>query len=80
MFSLITMMLRLVWLGLLVLGIGRAVELFRKGGEELVRRVEEGDSSGLADMCVRMHDALHRRVAGTPQSSSEPPDGPYGEV
>ena len=80
MFSLITMMLRLVWLALLVLGIGRAMELCRKGGEELIRRVEEGDSSGLADMSVRMHAALHRRDASTSQSSPEPPDGPDGEV
>ena len=66
MFGPIRLFMRLVWLGLLVLGISKAMELYHKGGEEMVRRIQQGDTSGLAGMCAGMctqiHDALHRHA------------------
>ena len=66
MFGPIRLLMRLVWLGLFVLGISKALELYGKGGEEMARRIQRGDTSGLAGMCIRMcsqiHDALHERT------------------
>ena len=66
MFGPIRLVMRLVWRGLFVLGISKAMELYGKGGEEIVRRIQGGDTFGVAGMCIRIgsqiHDALHERA------------------
>ena len=62
----IRLVMRLVWLGLFLLGISKALELYGKGGDEMARRIQRGDTSGVVGMCIRMcsqiHDALHERT------------------
>ena len=66
MFGLIRLLMRLVWLGLFVLGISKAMDLYHKGSEELAGRIQRGDTSGLAGTCIgvlsQVHDALHERA------------------
>ena len=80
MFGLARLVLQFVWLGIMVLGVRKAMEIARQGVDDLVYRIEEGDSSGLAGTVVRVYDALQRRAKAT--RDVEPEQGPdvYGEL
>ena len=59
--GLIRLLLRFAWLGIMVLGIRRIVELVQDGVDQVVRQIETGESSGVAGALIRVHEALHRR-------------------
>ena len=60
MFALARLLLRSVWLAIFVLGVRRALELVERGADELIDRIDEGDTHGIVHTVVRCHDALHR--------------------
>jgi hypothetical protein len=59
--GLIRITLRFLWLTLFILGVRRAMQLVQGGAEELIDRVEEGESGALERLLARLHEALHRR-------------------
>ncbi len=60
MFALARLLLRSIWLAIFVLGVRRALELVQRGAEELIERMDAGDTSGIVHTMVRGHEALHR--------------------
>lgn len=75
MISLIRLILRFTWLGLFVLGVKRAVEIFQGGADQFIDRLEEGESGPVERMFARLHEALHHR-----QTHHAGGDDPFGEM
>ena len=74
MIALARLLLRFVWLTIFILGVRRAVEFAQRGAEELIDRIDQGDTSGIVQTMVRGHDALHRlqgRQAGETEATGE---------
>lgn len=68
-FSIIRLMLRLIWVAIIVLGVKRLLELMQSGLDEVISRVEEGEQDGVSESIVRLHEALHRRHGHEVQGS-----------
>ncbi len=60
MISLISLLLRVVWLVLLVLGIKRALEIAENGTDALAEKLESGEGGSLETSLARLHSALHK--------------------
>jgi hypothetical protein len=69
------MMLRFVWLTLFILGVKRAIEIVQGGTNELIDRIEEGETGGFERLLTRLHEALHHR-----QTQHAAGADPFGEV
>ena len=61
MLGLTRLLLRFAWLGIMVLGVRRLIELGQDGVDQIVRQIETGETSGAAGALVKVHEALHRR-------------------
>jgi hypothetical protein len=59
--GLIRLTLRFLWLTLFILGVRRALQIVQGGVDELIDRIEEGESGSFERLLARMHEALHRR-------------------
>ncbi len=74
MIALARLLLRSVWLAVFVLGVRRAMEIAQRGADELIDRIDDGDTSGVVRTMVRGHEALHRlqgRQAGETDATGE---------
>ena len=69
------MLLRFLWLTLFILGVRRAFEIIQGGADDLIDRIEEGDSGGPEHLLSRLHEALHQR-----QSRNTGGDDAFGEM
>jgi len=56
------LLLRFVWLGIMVLGVRRVIEVAQDGVDQIVQQIETGETSGAAGALVKVHEALHRRL------------------
>ena len=72
MFALARLLLRSIWLAIFVLGVRRALELAQRGADELIDRIDEGDTRGIVRTMVRGHEALHR-LQGRQASETDAP-------
>ena len=75
MISLIRLLLRLTWLVLFVLGVGRAMEILQGGANEFIDRLEQGETGSAERMFARLHEALHHR-----QAQHSEGDDSFGEM
>ena len=75
MIGLIRLLLRFVWLALFILGVRRALEIVQGGVNELIDRIDEGESGSLERLLASLHEALHRR-----QAHHSGGDDPLGEM
>ena len=78
MFGLLSMALRFAWLAIMVLGIRQAVQMARRGIDELARDIEQGQQSGAAGAIIRLREALLRRP--TDGKAAEQTSDVYGEL
>lgn len=75
MIALIRLILRLTWLALFALGLKRTVELLQGEADQLINRIEEGESGTAERIFARIHEALHHR-----QSHHTGGEDPFGEM
>jgi hypothetical protein len=73
--GLIRLILRFVWLTLFILGVRRAIEIVQGGMNEMIDRIEEGETGAMERLLARLHEALHHRQAQHAGGAD-----PFGEV
>ena len=78
MIGLARLLLRSIWLAAFILGARRALELLQRGADELIDRIDEGDTRGIVRTMVRAHEALHR--LGGKQAGGSGSSGATGET
>ena len=61
---------RLAAIGLLIVGVRKAMEHYGHKAEELAKHIESGDASPEIDALARIHDALHRRTGANDAANS----------
>ena len=74
MLGLVRFLVRIVWLAVFILGVRRALEIVKGGTEELISRIDEGEGTGLDQILIRLHEALHHghaRRSGEPDAFGE---------
>ena len=76
MIALIRLLLRFIWLTLFALGLRRALEIVQGGTDQMIDRIEEGESGPLERTLARLHEALHDRRSHQADTS----DAPLGEM
>ena len=69
MLGLVHFILRAVSIAVFILGVRRALEIVKVGADELISRIDEGEGTGLDQVLIRLHEALHRSHA---RRSGEP--------
>ena len=74
MFGLVHFFVRVALFAVFILGVRRALEIAKGGAEELISRIDEGEGTGLDQVIIRLHEALHRshaRRSGEPDAFGE---------
>ena len=66
---------RLAILGLLIMGVRKALEQYEHKAEALAQRIESGEASPKIDALARIHDALHKRASVTETANSDASNG-----
>lgn len=62
MFGLARMILQFAWLGIMVLGILKAIELIQRGTDDMIANISKGNETGIGHTVVRLYEALLARM------------------
>lgn len=76
MIALIRLLLRFLGLTLFVLGVRRALEIVQSGTDQMIDRIEEGETGPLESTLARLHEALHDRRSLKANTNEDP----FGEM